>query len=433
MKHDPVSPEAWAAEGRRVAPALKDVAAAIITGSDPSAAAEVALAIAVAHAGERRVAIADLVGVEQLTPLADAPGLLECLRDGESVSDIARPLTADGAVFALPAGRGPIAERWVFESARWDRLVGGFREVDALLLLVASPTAPGLETLIGRVDGVVAVDLPPSLVRRWPLLATVDRPEPDLPPIVASPRAEQHADQIAARARRRPSRLARVAVAVGVGVAMIALAIIAWGVIRPRLGGGARAEVSSLASVPRDPAPLPTEVHIVLGAIVNPEDSARAAVFAVELVAVNTLASANSRLAALGVGAPATTVAPVILSSGGRTWYRVLVGAWASRADAESWLADERSRGVLKADGGRVVAVPLALQVASVRDAHAAEEEIAAWRARGIGAYALQEMDRTIGVYTGAFEGAAQAAVLAMRLREMGAEPRLAYRIGRPF
>jgi hypothetical protein len=58
---------------------------------------------------------------------------------------------------------------------------------------------------------------------------------------------------------------------------------------------------------------------------------------------------------------------------------------------------------------------------------------IATWEARGISAYALTQEQGRIRVYAGAFESPAQAVVLAMMLRELGAEPRLAYRIGRSF
>lgn len=426
MTVDPLPPEAWAAEGRRVAPALQEVAAAIITGRDPEATAEVALAIAAFHAGERRVAIADLVGgIPQLGAVSEGRGLLECLRDGDSISEIARPLTADGSIFVLPSGRGAIAERWVFESARWDRLVGGFREVDALLLLVTPPAAPGLDTLIGRVDGVVAVDLPPTQVRRWPLLATVDRPEAELPPIVITPRATP-ATLGRPRLSRRTAVLLAALVATGLSAA-------AWTVIRERqVEGDQRARLEQ-AATDAAAAVRPEEVRIVLGEIVNPADSAAAATFAVELIAANTLTSANSRLAALEGTVPAPTVAPVEMGGAGRTWYRAIVGAWRTRDEAESWLANERARGVLRADDGRIVMVPLALELAAVNDRTAAGEAIEAWRSRGIGAYALQSVNGRIRIYAGAFDVPAQAAVLAMRLRDLGAEPKLAYRIGRSF
>ena len=408
-----------------MAGALQDVAAAIITGPDPEAAAEVAMAIAAVHAGERRVAIADLVGgIERLSPISDAMGLLECLRDGEPISDIARPLTADGAIFALPSGRGPIAERWVYESARWIRLVGGFREADALLLLITPPHAPGLETLIARVDGVVAVDLPPTQVREWPLIATVDRPELELPPIPVTPRDA---------ARVRPPRARR-----RVLWAALPLVILAAGTWFWYRDTGARAverrAQSARADAARAPlAPPPEELRIDLGPIVNPADSAIAARFAVELVAANTLTSANSRLAALEGETPASTVAPVLLGGGGRTWYRAIVGAWQTRERAASWLSDARARGALGDEAGRVVEVPLALQLGAVTNVPAAREMIAAWEARGISAYALTQEQGRIRVYAGAFESPAQAVVLVMMLRELGAEPQLAYRIGRSF
>jgi hypothetical protein len=225
--HDPLPPDAWAAEGRRIAPHLNDVAAAIITGRDAEVVATVALAIAEMHAGERRVAIADLVG--GLGPFAvssEMPGLLECLRDGTELSQIARPLREDASIFFLPSGRGGIAERWVFESARWERLIAGFREVDALLLLITPPGAPGLDTLIARVDGVIPVDLPPTHVRNWPLLATVDRPEMELPVIVASP--DRGTATVGARRRRWP-------MALGAATLLAAVGLGGWWVVRVRL------------------------------------------------------------------------------------------------------------------------------------------------------------------------------------------------------
>ena len=426
MTAAPLPLATWAAEGRRIAPALQDVAAAIITGRDPEAAAEVALAVAAVHCAERRVAIADLVGgIAQLGAVSEGRGLLECLRDGDSISEIARPLTADGTIFVLPSGRGAIAERWVFESARWDRLIGGFREVDALLLLVTPSSAPGLDTLIGRVDGVVAVDLPPTQVRGWPLIATVDRPEADLPPIIVAPRPTP-----AGSGRRTLSPGVLVTLA---GLLVIGLGAGAWVFARQGALESGRVSARELETERAALASRPAEVRIVIGEIVNPADAARATSFAIELVAANTLASAHSELGALDGSASALTVAPVELGGAGRTWYRALAGAWHTREEAEAWLATERARGVLRVGGGRVVSVPLALELAAVSDPAAASAAIREWATRGITAYALRSVNGRIRIYAGAFEGPAQAAVLAMRLRDLGAEPRLAYRIGRSF
>jgi len=419
-----VPPEAWVDEGKRAAPELADVAAAIITGRDPVAAAWVALGIARAHGAERRVAVADLVGgIPALNPLADQPGLLECLRDGEPVSSIGYPLADAPEVYLLPAGRGAINERWVFESARWARLVAGFREVDALLLLVCLPTAPGLTALMERVDGVVAVDLPPADVRMWPLLATVDHPEPELPPIHVR-RAE------AATAPPRPSRtrgrIAVLAAALGVLLAGGAGAYW-WSMPATPVGAG---DIAPVEQAPPAPSPAAIEVH--LGPPVNPEDSANAAIFAVELVAANTFASANSALVSRTGDFPATTVAPVLLGAASSPWYRAVSGAWHERGDAEAWLAGERARGVLRASVGRVVAVPFALLLAETSVAEA-DAVIWRWEGAGIRAYALQQDDGSVRVYAGAFETASQAVWLASMLRDAGETPRLAYRTGRTF
>lgn len=423
MIHDPLPPDAWAAEGRRVAPHLNDVAAAIITGRDADVAATVALAIAEAHCGERRVAIADLVGgIGPFAVSADMPGLLECLRDGTELSQIARPLRDDASIFFLPSGQGAVAARWVFESARWERLIGGFREVDALLLLLTPPGAPGLDTLIARVDGVIPVDLPPAHVRAWPILATVDRPELELPEIVVSP--ARGTPRIAGSRRRWP-------LVAGVAALVAVAGSAAW--LSTRSPAGALDAGTAAAALPAAPEPElePGPVVIELGPLVNPADSARASAFSVEVVAANTIASANSRLVFRTGTVPAATIAPVTLSA--TTWFRAMAGAWSSRADAEQWLQAARARGELGSTGGRVVHAPVALLLEESREAAVIETARESWAARGITAYALRDENGLMRLYAGAFEFPAQAALLAMTLREHATEPRVAYRIGRTF
>lgn len=430
MTDAPLPPSAWADEGTRVASALNEVAAAIVTGRDPEATAAVALGIARAHAPERRVAVADLVGgLALLTPLDDQPGLLECLRDGEPISGIGQPLPGDPEVYVLPSGRGPIAERWVFESARWERLVAGFREVDALLLLVAPAGAPGLGALIARVDGVVAVDLPPTEVRAWPLLATVDHPEPELPPIPVRRTPLEGAP--AALPPRQKGR-GRYLLA---GIAVLAASVAGgnwWIKSRPT----PLPVVAAVDTIPADTTPLapePPTVEVTLGPLVNPGDSAIASGFAVELVAANTLPSANSRLASLTDPAPAMTIAPVVIGTAARPWFHALVGAWTQRREAEAWLASQRATGVMGATAGRVVTVPYALLL---EDSLAVSETAAAvsrWESVGIRAYGLLQDDGRVRVFAGAFESASQAGWLASMLRDTGATPLLAYRTGRAF
>jgi hypothetical protein len=426
--HPPVPPEAWAAEGARTAGALEEVAAALVIGSDPEVAALVALAIAHGQRGDRRVAVADLVGGlaalggTAREGVAPARGLLDCIRDGLPVSEIARPHSEDGRIFILPSGGAGVGERIVLESARWPRLVAGFREVDALLLLVVAANAPGLETLVSAVDGVVAVDLPPVLSRTFPLLATVDRPEPELPHVAPMPDRP---------VRDRPVRRrlgARLAWSVA---ALAALGAGAWGAVTLR--SGARPVSGESARTPVADTAAGTIDTITLGAVVNPDDSTNAAGFAVELIAANTLAGANSGLAMRGVDLPAPTLTPVLLGADGRPWYRALTGAWHARAEAESFLATLRDRGLVRDDVGRVLRAPYALLLVEGMPPEQATAALAQWEARGISAYALLQDDGRASLFAGAFETPGQSVLVALSLRDIGVEPVLAFRTGRTF
>ncbi|MBX3175206.1 MAG: hypothetical protein KF709_12380 [Gemmatimonadaceae bacterium] len=464
MSPERLPPALWADEGQRAAPALAEVAAAIVTGRDPEAAAAVALGLARAHAAERRVAIADLVGgIPALTPLADQPGLLECLRDGHPVSDIGQALPGLADVYVLPSGNGPIAERWVMESRRWERLIGGFREADALLLLVVPPHAPGIASLIAQVDGVVAVDLPPAELRAWPLLATVDHPEPELPPII--PAAGRAADADEARPvgvdgarggtqprlhrglRQRPRRVGRWILA-----ATLALGATGWWWLnraeRSRLGSASPVDSSAApapipdsaagaereGAAPEATAPAPRILEVTLGPLVNPSDSLAAQRFTVELVAANTLTSANSTLRFPSGTPPVATVSPVLLGATPRPWYRALAGAWQTRDEAEAWLAARRATGEVREGVGRVLEAPYALVLADGLSTTEASALVAEWEMRGVASYALRQEAGRVRVYAGAFETVGQAAWLASTLRDVTGElPRVAYRTGRMF
>lgn len=457
MIHAPVSPEDWAAEGARSARALEEVAAALVIGSDPQVAGLIARALAMAQPRERRVAIGDLVSgltaLETSAPPVTAPegpatevpddtardeatatsaGLLQCFRDGLPVSAIARPLSDDGRVFVLPSGGPEVQDRLVMESARWPRLIAGFREVDALLLLVADARTPGLETLMSTVDGVVAVDLPPVVVRTWPLLATVDRPEPELPPVAPIPdRAPPP------RRGRRGVLTAAIALVAALGAAG---AWVARAGLPPWLGRSTAADtvVAVEAAPAPSGAPLPLDSTggadtITLGAVVNPADSAIAAGYTVELVAANTLPGANSRLEMAGVRLPAPTLVPILLGADGRPWYRALTGAWRDRSDAEALLRMLRDRGLVREDEGRVLRAPFALLLAEGVPPDQTATVLREWQSRGIPVYALWQDDGSVRLFAGAFETPGQSVLVALSLRDIGVEPVLAFRTGRTF
>ena len=439
MTPEALPPDVWAAEGRRAAPALEEVAAAIVTGRDPDAAAAVALGLARGQAAGRRVAVADLVGgLAALTPLVDQPGLLECLRDGHPVSEVGQPVPGTPNVYVLPSGMGPIAERWVMESGRWEKLIAGFREVDALLLLVTPAAAPGLDVLVSRADGVVAVDLPPADLRQWPLLATIDHPEPELPPI--TPRAPVTPGVPGVPGARVGARRSRR----GVGRALIATLVLAGGYSWWHGRSGAEpagtappappAQPAQAASAETLPAAAPRLLEVTMGPLVNPSDSLRALRFSAELVAANTLAGANSTLRFPSGEVPAATVAPVLLGASAQPWYRALVGAWSDRGDAEAWLEAHRATGEVREGVGRVLEAPFALLIAEAVAPAEAPAVIERCAGRGVLCYALQQQSGRVHVYAGAFESVSQATWLASTWQDATGEiPRVAYRTGRMF
>ncbi|HVT40980.1 MAG TPA: hypothetical protein VHE78_18230, partial [Gemmatimonadaceae bacterium] len=126
----PSHADPWVERGREAAPLLEHVSAVVVVGADPDRAARVALGIARAECGRRRVALGDLVG--DLVPLyetaggADAFGLSDCFREGLPLSDVARPSPECETLFILPAGTPPVATYDILAHERWPRLIRGF-------------------------------------------------------------------------------------------------------------------------------------------------------------------------------------------------------------------------------------------------------------------------------------------------------------------
>ena len=434
--HPPQSPTTWwEDEGRRIAGQLHDVYAALVVGPNAEHSARVALGIARAESERRHVALGDLVG--DLAPLyavaggEDAFGLSDCLRQGLPLNDIARPAPDRDSLFILPAGSPPVACEEILGHERWRKLVNGFAKTGALLLLVAAPGAPGFDALAGATGGIVLVDAPAARTRDPRVLAAVAAP--------ASP------PQVSRSPQRRDSR---PRAAIVIGLALLALVAAAWLMrsrIRVVLQTGHRAPGTVNHVVPKpgpapqstagNPAPPPHADTVRLTDPVNPADTSSTAPFAVEVMAANTLAGANSYLAdhARSAALHGATVSPVAVGGSASLWYKVVVGAWHVRAGADSLLAALRHDGLVRGDEGRVVRVPYALVIADKLDQTKALSLHDAWLKRGFNSYMVVQDDGAIRLLAGAFETAAQAASLAAALRAAGVAPVLAYRTGRMY
>lgn len=442
----------WEEEGRRIGAALDDQSCLLVAGTDPEDAAALALGIGAAQARRRRVVVADLAGelaaIQRLVPADQADGIGDAFRYGVSLNRIARPVGTTGNLFVLPSGTEPVAEEEIYGHDRWRRLVAGFREVEALLVLVVPASVPSLPSLASHADGAVlagevalpsevrvfGVAHPPATERRG---ATVSQPTPaDLR--ATSGDGAEAAEAVPAE-REEPSRRSRRGMFIG--AALLAAGVLAVVIV----ARGTRFERGApLAAAPADEAPTEPQRTVDSAAVSvdaeqlpigNPADSAAAALYAVELAKYSTSLGALLRVRdELPATLPGRTFAVVPIGGDRTLWYRVLAGVTGSRREADSLLAVlRRTRVIDDSASGAVVSVPLAFRLRAGVTPVAATTLVRQYLARGVPAYALRQPDGSIDLYAGAFESPEQAGLLAPLLRAAGVEPALVYRTGRTF
>jgi hypothetical protein len=427
-------------EGRRIGAALDSVNAVTVVARAPDDAAAVALGIGAMQARQRRVVVADLAGdtpaLTRLVASDDPHGLSDSFRYGVSLNRVAHLVGDGGNLFVLPSGTEPVADEEIYRSDRWRRLVAGFREVGALLVLVARDDAPALDTLVAFTDGAVAVGgiAVPGLV-----LETASLPRPARGTAATAAPALDASDGSAAPA---PRRIARRPLVVAAG--LVAAAIVAMLIFRLRTGAPA-------AIATRDTTVLDSVTAVTAVAagrsvdsasaavapetppIRNPADSALATAYGVEIAKFSTPTGALMRVRdELPRAAGAATFGVVAIGSDATLWYRVLAGADVARAAADSALAALRAAKVIDDPAaGAVVRVPFAFRLRADVAPDSAHAVAAGYLAHGVPAYPLLQADGTATIYAGAVETADQAALFMTYLRAAGIEPALTYRLGR--
>jgi hypothetical protein len=463
----------WEVEGRRLAPLLDGASAVVVAALDPSIAVSVAIGVARAQGQRRRVAIADLIGespaIESQLTGDDPHGIADSFLYGVSLNKIARPMQGTDNVFLMPSGTEPVDHQDVYGNERWRRLAAGFHQVGALLIVVARPQVDGFAELCGYMGALMPVGessfpIPPGV----PLIAAPAFPPPPAPPpkppapdvqeASAPPKRESKARAREAAQKNEESRT-RTRWILLILLAAIAVAV---GALWPQIVERLPTPLSSLlqreqpaadsAAVVVPPTPMDTmpkadsvrsdsaAADTVGGdstgtaavtspppAIANPTDSSTASRYAVYFATANTRAGAmpDPKVRSL----EAVALSPVM--EGNEQWYRVTVGAAASRADAEALLSRLRNEKVI--GSGSIVSVPFAFRVESKVTTSLVPTRLAALATRGIIAYALRQGDGSATIYTGAFESPLQATALADSLRAAGVAPVLVYRTGRGF
>ena len=452
---------AWNAEGARIGAECDDVTSAVVIGADAEAAARLALGIARVQGRRRRVAVGDLIGgdgvLDMLSRSDDIHGLVDSFLYGVSLNHIARPLEGHANVFILPCGSEAPSEE-VLGHPRWRRLTSGFREVGALLLVVAPAGAPGLDRLLAATDGAIIADLDPSEVP-GPVIARVTRREAtrgsresasrplviplgdvSVPAETSAASAEDTTAEwpyVERRLKPRPGafrralpRLAIILVIAGVGVAGSWVAREAQRresreAAQRALAAAAARHEDSASAVVGQPPPIPIE---------NADDSASAAAYAIQLATANTHDGAVASLTdEQRQSLPAATVGPVYLAGDSLPWFRVLIGALPAQASADSLLSKLLAAHSITPGTAMIVRVPLALMLDRDLPPDSARTRVRALRLVGIPAYALTQSDGTTRIYAGAFEKPEQTIQLADQLRSAGLFPAVVYRTGRAF
>lgn len=457
----------WEALGAESSAALDAAHAVLVTGNDPVAAARAAIGLGRAQARIRRVAIGDLVGeVEPLQRLVtgdDPHGIVDSFLYGVSLNKIARQVDESGMLFVMPSGTEPVVTPDIMRNERWRRLAAGFREVGALLLLVASSDAEGVHELAMMLDGVVVVGDAASVlaVPRNSVLAHVDAPAPVPTPVPEVPAVVPERAPIATRkpspvllpaqdvvekrvlAPPAPARTIPKNVLIAVGVVVVAV-VASWLLARPGTpkpgAKGGKSPTTSAVNVPdsagpgeeADPSSPSRGVDSTFAIrVANPGDSLKAAAYGVVIVATNDEAQALARWADLGLKLPAGTVSMVRIRGERGRFFQMQAGAFAKARQADSLLAALRTTGKLKSDAGRVVATPYALVLESKVSRRAAQNVADGYGQRQIAAYPLLQTDGSATIFVGAFESPEQAIPLMNELKAKGVTATLYYRTGR--
>ena len=437
----------WESAAQALGQSLDEYHALVVIGVDPVATGRVAVALARIQAMKRRVAVGDLFAesppIQALVTTDDPHGLVDSFLYGVSLSRIAYEVPDAGQLFVMPSGSEPPTYEEILPNPRWHRLTAGFREVGALLILAAPASAPHIEALVDATDGAILVG--EGVPRGLPVaqvLASVREARAEPEPSGAQ--GERPRKAVAAAGRRWPTR--RTATVGGLALTIVLAGMALWLATRPisvgsrgrRIGpkpDTAKGIGAVVSAVSPDTAVRPSDstlAPIAMPRVANPADSAQAAAFAVELMAANTQAGAILKLQQDGKNLPAATFAPVLDSQGSR-WYKVIGGASADRAGADSLLAELRRRKVLDAGSGSVVRLPFAFLIDSAVSAAAVPNMVAQYADRGQPVYALRQGDGTAWLLIGAFESIDQSGLYAESLRASGITPVLVYRKGRTF
>lgn len=402
------------------------------------AAAQAWLVAREATRGKPRVALVDL---SLNMPVLDhgavgrtEEGIVDALLYDASLTRIAQPQDEPGLHY-LGVGTPTDKPQDVWGHPRWSRLASGFQSQGAVLLLFLPPAA--IRHASFRPDGIIIlapggwhpdqglyVDISRWLDEGIPLLAVVSDLDAETRAAEGEPALAPGPGSLLLHSRRwgRSNRM------FGLAFALIVLAAAIW--TATRLARSPAPESTAAAPAqPPPPEPPPSEPSPEVGSGQTPVAPPRldSLSYSLQVAAFNTLDRAVDYAVALENRRLVAAVTPIRIR--GSIWYRVIMGALPTAADAEATLVGLWQDGLVESGEGAILRTPQAFDL-GVRESDSAWEEMQMLRERGIPAYSVEASLGTARIFVGAFETPDQAAVVESLLTAAGLTATLITRTG---
>lgn len=356
-------------------------------------------------------------------------GIVDALLYDTSLTRIAQPQDEPGLHY-LGVGTPTDKPQEVWGHPRWSRLAAGFRSQGAVLLLFLPPAAIRHTSL--RPDGIIIlapggwhpaegryVDISRWLEEGIPLLAVVSDPDEETRAAGGEPTLTPRPGGLLLPPRRwgRSNRMFALA------FALIVLAAAIW--TATRLTRSPAAE--SMAAAPVQPPPSEPSREVGAGQTPLAPPQLDSLSYSLQVAAFNTLDRAVEYAVSLENRRLVAAVTPIRI--GGSIWYRVILGALPTAADAEAALVGLWQDGLVETGEGAILRTPQAFDL-GIRESDAAWEETQRLRERGIPAYSVEASLGTARIFVGAFETPDQAAVVGSLLTAAGLTATLMTRTG---
>ena len=420
-------------------------------------AAETAIELSSARAKNgHRVVLADLFlenpVLHEVAGAENLEGMVDVFLYGASISRSARPVKGRG-FYLIPAGTYTTEDDAIYGHARWPKLVAGFRDADASLLIFAPADAPALRALAPWVSQVVLLGTPRDTSVLSPFLATgaairglVEPPAlPSVPPTHAAtapapaagfePPADAglHLPPPPVRTIHGAPRFLNIAFWVIVPLVILAAAVYVLASVRPDLlpsWARAAAPTASAPAVtpPRVIAPLPA-----------PHSQGEPLTYSVGVINFRAFDGAQRKLTTLDGRRDGVLyfISPEEIQ--GILYYKVLAGALPDSAAARA-LKDQLVKAKVISpedaadDGALIQPTPYSFALGERATEAAADAATDSFAIRGIPTYGLtipySDGSRRWQVYAGAYGDSTTAEGMRKLLASANIAPDLVPRIG---